>query len=63
MLFRSSPIFLVIFRVWDPFETTPIGEIYIFFVFHFLKMHFSFPLDNKIREWLLCYSGHPLFFW
>jgi len=24
MLFRSSPIFLVIFRVWDPFETTPV---------------------------------------
>jgi len=23
MLFRSSPIFLEIFRVWDPFETTP----------------------------------------
>jgi len=27
MLFRSSPIFLVIFRVWDPFETTPLHLI------------------------------------
>jgi len=39
-----------------------IGEIYIY-IFSFFKNSFFISARKKNSEWLLGYSGHPLFFW